>query len=347
MIRRILLLLICGAAWGDTPFYSDKQHLLVYLDARGQPHDVLIKRDWEQRRGHILAGMQQAMGPLPAARKQRLDMRVVEETRFPKYVRKKITFKSEDDRVPAYLLIPTGRSGKLPAMLCLHQTVRIGKAEPAGLGSNSNLRYAVELAERGYVTLAPDYPGFGDYPFDAYAHGYQSATMKGIKNHMRAVDLLQSLREVNGKRIGAIGHSLGGHNALFAAAFDSRLRAVVTSCGFNSFSKYMKGDLTGWSHKGYMPRIASVYGKDPAKMPFDFTEVLGALAPRPVFINAPAGDANFEVSGVKDCVEAALPVYKKILGAGDRLVAVYPDAKHEFPAAVREQAYQFLDRWLR
>ena len=218
-------------------------------------------------------------------------------------VRRRLTFAAETgDRVPAYLLIPRRPTGKRPAMLCLHQTVAIGKGEPAGLGGHENLRYALELAERGYVTLAPDYPNFGDYRVDVYRLGYASATMKGIWNHRRAVDLLSALPEVDRRRIGVIGHSLGGHNALFAAAFDSRIQAVVTSCGFNSFFKYCGGDLTGWSHAGYMPRIATAYGKDPKQMPFDFTEVLAALAPRPVFIHAPLGDANFEVSGVKDCV---------------------------------------------
>lgn len=343
MLPAILLTALAAGA----PFYADKSNLLVYIDSQGKQRDVLIKRDFEQRRRHILANMQEVMGPLPTAKRPRLDMRVLEETDTPHYVRRKITFHSEKDRVPAYLLIPKNKAGKLPAMLCLHQTIRIGKAEPAGLGTNVNLRYASELAERGFVTLAPDYPGFGDYKIDVYELGYQSATMKGIWNHIRAVDLLISLKEVNPKRIGVIGHSLGGHNSLFAAAFDPRIRAVVTSCGFNAFPKYMKGDITGWSHKGYMPRIASQYGKDPARMPFDFTEVLGALAPRPVFINAPEGDANFEVSGVRDCVAAAMPVYERIFGVKDRLVAEYPDAKHEFPPAIREKAYQFLERWLR
>ena len=42
--------------------------------------------------------------------------------------------------------------------------------------------------------------------------------MKGIWNHMRAVDLLQSLDEVDNDRIGCIGHSLGGHNTLYVGA---------------------------------------------------------------------------------------------------------------------------------
>jgi pimeloyl-ACP methyl ester carboxylesterase len=170
--------------------------------------------------------------------------------------------------------------------------------------------------------------------------------MKGIWNHARAVDLLESLPQVDRNRIGVIGHSLGGHNALFVAAFDPRLKAVVTSCGFNSFFAYAGGNLAGWSHAGYMPRIATIYGNEPGRMPFDFTEVLAAIAPRPVFISAPLRDDNFPVSGVKDCVIAAGPVYR-ILGGADNLVAQYPDSGHEFPPQVRETAFEWLSRVLR
>ena len=208
-----------------------------------------------------------------------------------------------------------------------------------------NLKYALELAKRGYVTLAPDYPNFGEYTFDPYSNGYLSASMKGIWNHMAAVDLLQSLPEVDPERIGCIGHSLGGHNSLFLAVFDTRIKAVVTSCGFTSFYKYYGGDLTGWSHKGYMPRIATVYEKNPSKMPFDFTEILGAIAPRALFINAPVRDSNFEISGVYDCVNAAKPVYE-LFKAGDKLMMTNPDAPHDFPPEARNAAYQFLDREL-
>jgi predicted dienelactone hydrolase len=241
----------------------------------------------------------------------------------------------EGDRVPAYLLTPPGKTSRLPAVVCLHQTTAIGKAEPAGLGGKPNLHYAVELARMGLVTIVPDYPGFGDYKYDAYAHGYASATMKGIVNHMRAIDLLQSLPEVDPGRIGAIGHSLGGHNALFLAAFDERVNAVVTSCGFTSFRRYMGGDLTGWSHRGYMPRIASEYGKSSARMPFDFSDVLEAIAPRPVFVNAPLKDSNFDAEGVDEAV------------ANQKHITLrHPDAGHDFPAEVRKEACDFLYRTL-
>jgi hypothetical protein len=108
----------------------------------------------------------------------------------------------------------------------------------------------------------------------------------------------------------------------------------------------MKGDLTGWSHDGYMPRIRTVYNRDPAKVPFDFPEVVAALAPRPFLASAPVEDSNFDVQGVKDCIAGAEPVYE-LLGAKDRLRAIYPAGGHDFPPEARRVAYEWLDRWLK
>jgi len=340
-----------GLAKPDTiagaPFYQDKSRLLVYRDAKGVELPVQTAGDWEIRRADVLLNMQKVTGPFPEeAKRVPLDLQILAEEDLGEVIRKKVTFLSEPgNRVSAYLIVPKNISGLAPAALCLHQTTPRGKDEPAGLSLDPNLSYALELTRRGYVTLAPDYPGFGDDKTDPYALGYESATMKGIWNHTRAVDVLLSLPQVDAERMAVIGHSLGGHNSIFAALFDPRLKAVVTSCGFTALKKYYGGDLTGWSHKGYMPRIAADYGKDPNKMPFDFGELLAVLAPRPVFISAPLRDENFEVSGVDDCVRAAEPVYE-LLGAKGRIVVVHPDTGHGFPPEIREQAYDFLDKVL-
>src|SRR5437870_9253505 len=131
------------------------------------------------------------------------------------------------------------------------------------------MHIAAHVAERGYVTLAPDYPTQGEYQVDVYKLGYQSGSMKAIWNNMRAIDLLQSLPEVDAERIGCIGHSLGGHNTMFTAAFDTRIKALVSNCGFTSFPKYYGGQLKGWTSPRYMPRIANVYDLHPEKVPFD------------------------------------------------------------------------------
>lgn len=295
-----------------------------------------------------LKRMEQVTGPLPAEDdKVALDVRVTREEKLDGHVRKELSYAAETgDRVPAYLLVPTGFTGKRPAMLCLHQTVAIGKGQPVGLDKDANKHYALELVKRGYVCLAPDYPSFGDYKYDFKNAAHASGTIKAVWNNIRGVDLLQSLPDVDGNRIGAIGHSLGGHNALFTAAFDERIKVVVTSCGFCSFAKYYGGNLTGWTSDRYMPRIATVYGKDPKKVPFDFTDVLTAIAPRAVQVVAPVRDDNFAVEGVKDVIRGVQPVYDK-LKAGDELQARYPDCGHDFPPAERKSAYEFLDKRLK
>lgn len=327
------------------PFYEDKANLLAYRDASGAMQRVRDVEDWEIRRAHVLENFQEVAGRVPAVpHDATFDVTVHEFEEVGEHARKTISFAVEPgDRLWAYLLIPKGIDSPRPGLLCPHPTSAQGKGAVVGLGEPYYRNYGGELADRGYVVLAPDYPGFGDTKPDVYAMGYASATAKGIFNHMRCIDLLQSLPEVDARRIGSVGHSLGGHNTLFLGLFDPRVKAMVTSCGFCSFSKYYGGDLTGWSHKGYMPRIAEVYGKEPARMPFDFTEILGALAPRPVFVNAPLHDANFDVDGVRDCVRAARPVYA-LYGAEDVLEVVHPDCEHDFPEAVRAQAFAFLDR---
>jgi dienelactone hydrolase len=331
------------------PTYADHSKLLVVKDEQGIERPVKTPLDWGQRRAHILANVERVMGDLPdPTLRVPLDVKALKEERTEHYVRQSITYAAEPgDRVPAYLLIPHDLKGRAPAMLCLHQTTRIGKGEPAGLGGLKNLHYAHELAQRGYVCLVPDYPSFGDYDFDFAAPGrLPSGSMKAIWNNLRGVDLLESLPQVDGDRIGCIGHSLGGHNTIFTAVFDQRIKALVSSCGFTAFHHYYKGNLAGWTSDRYMPRIRTAYGNDPGKVPFDFYELVAALAPRPFLINAPVSDSNFEVGGVKKVVAAAQEVYA-LRGAKEALKAVYPEVGHDFPEDVRREAYAWLDKALK
>jgi dienelactone hydrolase len=339
------------------PFYSDKQDLLYYLDGHGERHAIRTTGEWKKRRRDIVTNMELVMGPLPRIdHKLPLRIEVLREGHTEKYTWQRITYQAEPgDRGYAYLYIPNGLKPdhRAPAIVSLHGTTYphyIPQSEPTAThvsNDTGDAQYAEELAERGYVVIAPDYLFLGsEYKTDPYAMGYASGTMNGVVNHIRSVDVLVSRPEVDPKRLGDVGLSLGGHNAMFLAIFDPRIRVIVTSCGFTSFEKYYGGNLERWATKYYMPRITSAYGNRPDRMPFDFTEVLGALAPRPVFINATLGDPNFDVSGVKDCVTAATPVYQ-LFRADDRLVAIYPEGGHSFAPPSRQAAYAFLDKGLR
>jgi acetyl esterase/lipase len=169
--------------------------------------------------------------------------------------------------------------------------------------------------------------------------------MKGVVNHMRGVDLLRAREEVDPKRIGAIGHSLGGHNAMFLGVFDPRMKVIVSSCGWTPFHDYYGGRLKGWDQDRYIPRIRTAYGLDPNRVPFDFYEVVGVLAPRAFFSNSPLRDDNFDVKGVKKAEPKACEVYA-LLGAADQLQVRYPDSAHDFPPQVRREVYAFIDRVL-
>lgn len=352
---RIALLLGCiliglsaqGAE--DVPTYPEHQDLSYYLDGSGQKQPVKTKEDWQIRRGHILANLHKVMGDLPRPEKPvPLEMKVLEETKVGDLVRKKISFHTDsaEQVVTAYLFFPP-EARKLPAILCLHQTTGIGKGEPAGLGGNPNLHYALHLAQRGYITIAPDYPSFGDYKYDFDPKfGYRSGSMKAIYDNVRAIDLLVSLKEVDANRIGCIGHSLGGHNTIFTAVHDTRIKVAVSNCGFTRFHKYYEGKLAGWTSARYMPLIANEYGNNPDKVPFDFPELITALAPRAFLASSPVGDNNFEVSGVKDTIVSAKPVFK-LLGVEEHLAANYPNCAHDFPEDVRKVAYDFLNKHLK
>ena len=94
-----------------------------------------------------------------------------------------------------------------------------------------------------------------------------------------------------------------------------------------------------------MPRLRTQYGLDLHKVPFDFPELIGALAPRAFFTNSPLHDNNFAIEGVRVCLECARPVYA-LLGEPDQLQGIFPDAGHAFPPSARQAAYEFLARAL-
>ncbi len=328
-----------------------RDHLRVdyFIDEAGREQPVRTQADWAKRRADILVGLYASTGELPDRRALGpVRYTVVEGSRAegPGFTREKLMIDADDgDRIPAWLLRPThtppGTRG--PAVIALHQThFRFGKDEIIGLAGSPNLAYARELAQRGFVVIAPEFPTLGEYKYDFAKDRYPSGTLKGMWNHMRCVDLLVELPDVDPKRIAAIGHSLGGHNAIWFSVVDERIRVVVSSCGWTAIPNYKNGDLKGWEGERYLPRFLERYGNDPTRVPWDFPELLAALAPRAFFSNSPIGDTNFAVEGVRHSVQEASKIYA-LLGVPERLQVRYPDCGHDFPPEIREEAYRFIE----
>jgi hypothetical protein len=361
--RRRVLRLLSGLglaghprAWGQLPAAVERlerDQLLWYVDEQQQRMPVVEVGQWLQRRQAIVAAMESVMGTLPgAARRCPLEVKVEDEWDGGSYVRRSISYQSEVGcRVPAYLLIPKrllASGEKAPAILCLHGTNHtVGHGSIVGLGDRPNRNYAVELAERGMVTLAPNYPLLAQYQPDLKALGWRSGSLKAVWDNQRALDMLGSLSYVEASRgFGCIGHSLGGHNGIFTAVFDPRIQVIVSSCGFDSFRDYYAGDESrwlpekGWCQQRYMPELTRYRGRL-EEIPFDFSELIGALAPRRVLVIAPRHDSNFAMASVDRMIQAARPIYA-LYRQPDRLRVEYPDCEHDFPADMRQLAYDFL-----
>jgi pimeloyl-ACP methyl ester carboxylesterase len=169
--------------------------------------------------------------------------------------------------------------------------------------------------------------------------------MKGIVNHIRGVDLLAARDEVDPERIGAIGHSLGGTNALLLGAFDDRVKATISSAGWSPFCGSTSSKPGGWDQDVYMPRLRTVYHFQWDRVPFDLQDLAASLAPRAFFSNSPARDPWFTAASIKRVEPEIREVYAA-LGAADRFQLQYPNCEHDFPPETRREAYAFLDRAL-
>jgi predicted O-methyltransferase YrrM/dienelactone hydrolase len=335
-----------------------RDNLLVFRGANNQVLPVRSIEDWLKRRSEIVAGMQAVMGKLPGREKRcPLNTKIQEDVDCGSYMRRLVTYESEPgSRVPAYLLVPkavlAGDGKQAPAVLCLHGTDNVvGHGVVVGIGDKPNRQYARELAERGYVTLAPNYPLLAKYQPDLKKLGWDSGTLKAVWDNIRGLDLLESLPFVKKDGFGAIGHSLGGHNTVYTSVFDSRIKVAVSSCGLDSYLDYYGGDEKrwmpgkGWTQTLYMPRLAGYRGHL-QDIPFDFHELIGALAPRHVLIIAPKQDHNFQAKSVDRIATAARPVFK-LYGHPARLKVEHPDGGHDFPPKMRETAYKLFDKVLR
>jgi pimeloyl-ACP methyl ester carboxylesterase len=128
-----------------------------------------------------------------------------------------------------------------------------------------------------------------------------------------AVDALQKDSLVDPQRIYLFGYSMGGMVGLYSAAFDSRVKGVVSICGFTPMRTDTADKGTGgiarytYVHE-LLPRLGFFVGHE-TQLPYDFDEVLGTLAPRPVLIVQPQLDRDATPADVHNAIEAARQVY--------------------------------------
>jgi dienelactone hydrolase len=312
--------------------------LAASYDRLGDSVDISAKQQEMKRR------LQHSLGAIPTV-KAPLEPELLDQFEHDGLMIEQLAYTTyEGMRVPAYALYPKDWSGeKLPGVLACHghghgQRAALGMKPDGTFDEEPGIhnQFAVELARRGMFVHVPEIIGFGDRRLKASVEKDPAAkesscapisnllllsgmTIAGVRVYEArcGLDYLQSRPEVDGGRIGALGFSGGGLVASLTAGLDTRIQAAVL-CGYtNTF----KGSILDRPHciDNYIPGILQL-----AEQP----ELIGLIAPRPLFIESGLEDKVFPIEAVEEAIHRLIPIYES-LGARDQLTVDLFPGKHE------------------
>ena len=282
------------------------------------------------------AGLRALLGPVAAPGP--LDPEVHEEAVCDGYVRRLVSYNVPSGRASAFVCIPDNLSAPAPVVFCHHQhhgEFDLGKSEVCGLRGNPDQAYAAELAQRGFITISPDAIGFEDRNWDNGQNvswfELSSRLVLGrtlladcLQEVTIAIDYATNLQEADPDLVGFIGHSYGGRIAMWAPAWDERIRVSVSNCGCIPYRDSFSLDA-GFQAEFVVPGFASKY---------DVEDVLAISDQCSTLVIAAEDDVWSR--GASD-IETRL----RVRGADHVRVNVVP-GKHEFHFPQREMAYEFL-----
>jgi hypothetical protein len=193
-----------------------------------------------------------------------LSPRLLSSVAGESYSRREVEFNSTTGRrIHAVVTVPNKLPGadRFPAVVCIH-----------GHGGNRDVVYQADTPYKGFAaTLAAG--GYVTMSVDVGQHEVREdgRTLMGERlwDLMRCVDFLSILPEVDPKRIGCAGLSLGGEMAMWLGAMDPRVYGTV-SCGFLTRMDQMEqGHCMCWKFDGLRELV-------------DYADVYSLIAPRPL-----------------------------------------------------------------
>lgn len=291
-----------------------------------------------------------------------------------------------DIRVPAYLLLPKGKPRPRPAVVMLHdhggffvwgkEKVVAGEDEHPALTSFKQRSYAgrsvgSELARRGYVVIAIDMFYWGERRMllredppawrdreamseeEVAAFNRRSSnstalvatglfeagiTWAGVMflDDIRTVDYLLTRPEVDADRIGCCGLSVGGFRSAHLAGLEPRIKAAVVVGWMSTYGSMLQSHLTSI---GFMKVIPGMYRY------MDLPDIASMHAPGALMVINGTQDALFPPAGVQAAFDKMARVWAKA-GVPERFRGIMYDGPHEFNAAMQQEAFAWLDRWL-
>jgi dienelactone hydrolase len=253
--------------------------------------------------------------------------------------------------VPALLLIPDERQTTAPGLLFIHWhggMYDLGK-EQLLVGANAQPAYAPVCAEKGLVTLAIDSWCFGERKHQPQGHVGEEDTFKLILwrgqvlwgmmmfDEVRALDYLASRPEVDPKRLGALGMSMGSTKAWWLAALDPRLHLCVDICCLTDFEELIKAhNLKAHSIYYYVPSLLKH---------FQTSQINELIVPRPrLSVNGRQDDLT-PPAGVERVRDHLLPLYQKYGRRDDCRIELFDCGHVELPE-MRRLILEWMDRHL-
>ena len=255
------------------------------------------------------------------------------------------------DGLKAELYVPIGKDGKpiaskLPAVVWLHP-----ESYATGYGRQTASPIAA-LTRQGFAVVVFDQIGFGTRIHDA-RHFYErypawSLMGKMVLDTSNLIDALVQLEEIDASRIALVGYALGGNVAVLTAARHPHVGLVASIGGLpvlrSQASQTETEGIRHYSHlHGFIPRFG-FFIDQPARLPFDFDEVLGLVAPRPALVIAPTLDRHNPVADVQRAVDAARVAYLRA-DAEKALMLETPVEIGRFSSAIQSQVFEKIVQW--
>jgi len=308
--------------------YHSEADAVKQLARLSKTHSNLAQ--WKVRaaavRQQILTGAK--LNPLP--KRTPLNPIIKDKRSYNGYTVESATFEARPGFfVYGSLYRPLGHKGSRPGILCPHGHAR--GPEGGRLRPDQQHRCAT-LARMGAVVFSYDMIGFGDSLHLGWNHKHKQALTLQTWSSIRALDFLETLPEVDRKRLGVTGCSGGGTQTFLLTAVDER---VAVSVPVVMVSAHFFG---GCHCESGMP-----IHKTP-KLETNNAEFAALAAPRPLQLISVGGDWT------KNNPKVEYPFIKSIYkyyGAQTKVEnAHFAKEGHGYQLSKRQAMYPFMARHL-
>jgi len=302
--------------------------------------EISVPTGAAQRRAQLYG----LLGDLPP-RKRKISAKTLSTEERPEYVLEKLELDLNGiEPVPAYFVRPKNVSGRVPCILYNHAhggDYKLGKDEfLRGRPALQKPPYAGLLGSLGWAGLCVDTWVFGERATRPELDVFKEMLWKGqvlwgmmVYDSIRAVDYLLTRPEVDSKRVGTLGLSMGSTMAWWLAALDERVKVCVDICCLTDFQALMEIDnLKGHGIYYYVPSLLKH---------FTSAQINALIAPRPHLSLAGNLDLLTPPAGL-DRIDRELKQVYVSTGKPEHWKLLRYDVGHQETPEMREEIIAFL-----